>query len=55
MQIIDVVPVYLKGSEKNDMGLEELYIILPRGDTDLRNLTQSSIYLNDEQVKKVCK
>jgi mitogen-activated protein kinase 1/3 len=35
------------------MGLEELYIIMERADTDLRRLTQSSNYLSDEQIRKI--
>ena len=53
LQIKDVVPVYNKESDKNNMGLEELYIIMERADTDLRRLTQSSNYLTDEQIRKI--
>lgn len=35
------------------MGLEELYIIMERADTDLRRLIQSSNYLTDEQIRKI--
>lgn len=53
LTIKDIVPVYNKDSTKNQMGLEELYIIMECADTDLRKLTQSAIYLTDEQVKKI--
>lgn len=53
LSIKDVVPVYNKDSSKNNMGLEELYIIMERADTDLRKLTQSAVFLTDDQVRKI--
>lgn len=69
LRIKDVVPVYNKELEKrkvdsqqtvdsssssiNNMGLQELYIIMELADTDLRKLTQSSVYLDDGQVRKM--
>jgi len=53
MSVKDVVPVYHKESSKNDLGLEELYIILEYVHTDLRKLTQSDVYLSDDQVRKI--
>ena len=53
MGIIDVIPVYHKHSTKNEIGLEELYIILEYVDNDLRRLFESSNYLTDEQVREI--
>lgn len=47
----DVIPVYNKESTKNDMQLEELYIVMQLSDTDLRQLFHSSTYLTNTQVK----
>lgn len=48
-----MVPVYNRESTRNDMNLEELYIILELIDTDLRKLISSNVYLTELQVKKI--
>ena len=53
MGVIDVIPIYIKGGDKNDMGLEDLYIILEYVQTDLHNVITSENYLKDMQVKKI--
>jgi len=51
VQLKDVIPVYNKHSTKNDMQLEELYIVMQLSDTDLRKLFHSDIYLTNDQIK----
>ena len=53
MQLIDVIPAYHKDYLKNDLGLEELYIVMHWADTDLRRLIKSNTFLGDEQIKKM--
>lgn len=53
VELKDIIPVYNKQSTKNDMQLEELYIVMQLSDTDLRQLFNSSTYLTDTQVRKI--
>mmetsp|Transcript_11061 Transcript_11061/g.10984 ORF Transcript_11061/g.10984 Transcript_11061/m.10984 type:complete len:169 (+) Transcript_11061:22-528(+) len=53
VQLKDVIPIYNKESTRNDMLLEELYIVMQLSDTDLRKLSKSETYLTTEQVKKI--
>lgn len=51
MRVKDIIPVYHKESNKNDMGLEQLYIVLEYMQSDLRRLLMSNVYLDEKQVK----
>ena len=51
VELKDVIPVYNKHSTRNDMQLEELFIVMQHSDTDLRKLMSSSINLTDDQIK----
>ena len=51
VELKDVIPVYNKESTRNDMQLEELYIVMQHSDTDLRKLMTSSINLTNDQIK----
>ena len=53
MNLKDVIPVYTDGSVKNNMGLDELYIILEYVHSDLRKLSKCDVYLSDEQVRSI--